>query len=161
MKLVLVALMGLALAWPTSGHWFDNMLMYQVYPRSFQDTNNDGVGDIKGITSRLQYLKDSGVDSIWLSPVLKSPQKDNGYDISDFKDVDPLFGSRADLIELMQKAKEMGLRIIMDFVPNHTSNEHEWFIKSENNDPEYADFYIWRHGRNGGPPNNWVCYTGC
>jgi glycosidase len=114
-KLVLVALLGLALVHnAVGGHWFENMLMYQVYPRSFQDTNGDGIGDIRGIITRLQYLKDSGVDSIWLSPVLKSPQKDNGYDISDFKDVDSLFGTRADLIELMQKAKEMGLKIMYE-----------------------------------------------
>ncbi len=101
--------------------------MYQIYPRSFQDTNGDGLGDLKGITSRLDYLADLGVDVLWLSPVYRSPQDDNGYDISDYRDIDPLFGTLDDMDELLAEAHRRGLKIVMDLVVNHTSDEHAWF----------------------------------
>lgn len=144
--------------------WWQSTVFYQIYPRSFKDSASDvnGTGDIKGIIEKLDYLKDTGITATWLSPILKSPQADHGYDISDFKTVDPLFGTNEDLEELFEKAKEMGIKIIMDFVPNHTSDEHEWFIKSEYNDPDYKDYYVWNSGKTnstGGQPlvpNNWV-----
>lgn len=143
--------------------WWKTANFYQIYPRSFKDSNNDGIGDIKGITSKLSYLKDLGVTATWLSPILKSPQVDYGYDIQDFEDVDMIFGTLPDLEELFAKCKEMGIKIIMDFVPNHTSDKHKWFIKSVAEDPDYKDFYVWHDGKPnplGGrnlPPNNWVC----
>ena len=111
----------------TPNPWWANAVVYQVYPRSFQDTNGDGIGDLKGITSRLDYLADLGVDVVWLSPVYKSPQDDNGYDISDYQDIDPLFGTLEDMDELLAEAHKRGLKIVMDLVVNHTSDEHAWF----------------------------------
>ena len=112
----------------TPNPWWANAVVYQVYPRSFQDTNGDGIGDLKGITSRLDYLADLGVDVVWLSPVYKSPQDDNGYDISDYQDIDPLFGTLEDMDELLAEAHKRGLKIVMDLVVNHTSDEHAWFL---------------------------------
>lgn len=126
-------------------------IVYQIYPRSFMDSNNDGIGDLQGIISRLDYLKDLGVDIIWLSPVYKSPNDDNGYDISDYMDINPEFGSMKDMDELIEKATQKGLRILMDLVINHTSDEHPWFIASRNPESEYRDYYIWRK-----KPNNWT-----
>ena len=111
----------------TPNPWWANAVVYQIYPRSFQDSNGDGIGDLKGITSRLDYLADLGVDVLWLSPVFKSPQDDNGYDISDYQDIDPLFGTMADMDELLAEAHKRGLKVIMDLVVNHTSDEHAWF----------------------------------
>ena len=114
----------------TPNPWWSNAVVYQIYPRSFQDTNGDGFGDLKGITSRLDYLADLGVDVLWLSPVYKSPQDDNGYDISDYQDIDPLFGTPDDMDELLAEAHKRGLKIVMDLVVNHCSDEHEWFKKA-------------------------------
>lgn len=125
-------------------------IVYQIYPRSFMDSNNDGIGDIQGIISKLDYLKRLGVDIIWLSPVYKSPNDDNGYDISDYMDINPEFGTMNDMDELIEKAAQKGLRILMDLVINHTSDEHQWFIESQNPESEYRDYYIWKD-----KPNNW------
>ncbi|WP_422678614.1 glycoside hydrolase family 13 protein [Bifidobacterium mongoliense] len=144
------------------GPWWANAVVYQVYPRSFQDSNNDGIGDIPGITSRLDYLADLGVDVLWLSPIYRSPQDDNGYDIADYRDVDPMFGTLYDLDELIGQAHARGIRIVMDLVVNHTSDEHAWFQASRRGDPQYADWYWWRPakpghtpGTPGAEPNNW------
>jgi glucan 1,6-alpha-glucosidase len=135
--------------------WWQNAVIYQVYPRSFQDSNGDGVGDIQGIISRLDYLKQLGIDAIWLSPVYKSPGKDNGYDIADYTAIDPQYGTMADMEQLITAAKSRGIRIVMDLVVNHTSDQHAWFKESRKsrNNP-YRDYYIWRDGRNGGAPND-------
>ena len=133
----------------TPNPWWSNAVVYQIYPRSFQDTNGDGLGDLKGITSRLDYLADLGVDVLWLSPVYKSPQDDNGYDISDYQDIDPLFGTLDDMDELLAEAHKRGLKIVMDLVVNHTSDEHAWFEASKNKDDEHADWYWWRPARPG------------
>ena len=122
----------------TPNPWWANAVVYQVYPRSFQDTNGDGIGDLKGITSRLDYLADLGVDVVWLSPVYKSPQDDNGYDISDYQDIDPLFGTLEDMDELLAEAHKRGLKIVMDLVVNHTSDEHAWFQASRDKDDPHA-----------------------
>uniref|UniRef100_A0A182MUP2 alpha-glucosidase n=1 Tax=Anopheles culicifacies TaxID=139723 RepID=A0A182MUP2_9DIPT len=143
----------------TDKEWWETALFYQIYPRSFYDTNADGVGDVRGVTAKLQYLKDTGVDATWLSPIFSSPQEDFGYDVSDFKQVDPLFGTNADLEQLFAEANKLGLKIVLDFVPNHTSNKHQWFIDSEKGIAPYRDYYVWHPGKmvNGQrvPPNNW------
>ncbi|XP_058449990.1 maltase 1-like [Malaya genurostris] len=140
--------------------WWETTVFYQIYPRSFYDSNGDGVGDVKGVTAKLQHLKDTGLDATWLSPIFSSPQEDYGYDVSDFLSVDPLFGTNEDLEELFAEAKKLGIKIILDFVPNHTSNQHEWFIKSEQRIDPYTDYYIWDSGKPNGDnrplaPNNW------
>jgi oligo-1,6-glucosidase/glucan 1,6-alpha-glucosidase len=124
--------------------WFKNSVVYQIYPLSFKDSNADGIGDIKGIMSKLDYLKELGVDVIWLSPVYQSPMRDNGYDISNYSKINPIFGCLEDLKELVDKVHEKQMRIIMDLVINHTSDEHEWFKRSVLGDPKYKDYYIWR-----------------
>ena len=151
----------------TPNPWWANAVVYQVYPRSFQDTNGDGIGDLKGITSRLDYLADLGVDVVWLSPVYKSPQDDNGYDISDYQDIDPLFGTLEDMDELLAEAHKRGLKIVMDLVVNHTSDEHAWFQASRDKDDPHADWYWWRPakpghepGTPGAEPNQWGSYFG-
>ena len=135
--------------------WWQSSVVYQIYPRSFQDSNGDGIGDIAGITSRLEYLEKLGIDVIWLSPVYKSPNDDNGYDISDYEAILPEFGTMADMNELIREAKQRGIQIIMDLVVNHTSDEHPWFkeAKKSKTNP-YRDYYIWRDPVNGGPPND-------
>lgn len=132
-----------------------DLVVYQVYPRSFKDSNADGIGDIKGITSKLNYIKSLGVDVIWLSPVYCSPNDDNGYDISDYLNINPEFGNMKDMNKLILEANLRGLKIMMDLVINHTSDEHEWFKKSVANDPKYKDYYIWRD-----KPNNWTSFFG-
>ncbi|MEK0279429.1 alpha-glucosidase [Bifidobacterium mongoliense] len=146
----------------TPNPWWANAVVYQIYPRSFQDGNGDGYGDLKGITSRLGYLADLGIDAIWLSPVYRSPQDDNGYDISDYRDIDPLFGTLGDMDVLLAKAHELGIKIVMDLVLNHTSDEHAWFQASRDKNSSYADWYWWRPARaghepgsQGAEPNNW------
>jgi alpha-glucosidase len=137
--------------------WWKHALIYEIYPRSFQDSNGDGVGDLKGITQRLDYLQTLGVDAIWLSPIYPSPQVDFGYDISDYENVDPQYGTLADFDELVAEAKKHNIRIIMDMVMNHTSDKHPWFIesKSSRTNPK-RDWYVWRDGKGPGiPPNNW------
>lgn len=135
--------------------WWKNAVVYQVYPRSFFDSNGDGVGDLPGICAKLGYISSLGVDAIWLNPVYRSPQADNGYDIADFEDVEPLFGTMEDMHLLIQQARHHGLRIIMDMVLNHTSDEHRWFLESKQNrtNPK-QDWYVWRDGVPGTPPNS-------
>lgn len=141
--------------------WWMNEVAYQIYPRSFKDSNDDGIGDIKGIISKLDYLKDLGIKLIWLSPVFKSPQKDYGYDISDYKDIDPMYGTLDDMDELIFQAQKRNIKIIMDLVMNHTSNQHEWFEKSRLKIEPYTDYYIWEDPVNGKEPNNWTSiFTG-
>ena len=134
--------------------WWQEAAVYQIYPRSFQDSNNDGIGDLQGIISRLDYIKNLGVDVIWLCPVYQSPNYDNGYDISDYQDIMADFGTMADFEELLKQAHQKGLKIIMDLVVNHTSFKHRWFVESrKSKDNEYRDYYIWREGKNDQPPN--------
>lgn len=130
-------------------------IVYQIYPRSFKDSNGDGVGDIQGIISKLDYVKSLGVDVIWLSPVYRSPNDDNGYDISDYLDINPEYGNMKDMDELIDQAKQKGLKIMMDLVINHTSDEHPWFIASQDPSSPYRDYYIWKE-----KPNNWTSFFG-
>ena len=132
--------------------WWRSAVVYQIYPRSFQDSNGDGIGDLPGITSRLDYLAELGVDVLWLSPVYRSPQVDNGYDISDYQDVDPLFGTLDDLDELLAEAHRRGLAVVMDLVVNHTSDQHPWFVESRDPASPKRDWYYWRHARPGHLP---------
>lgn len=136
--------------------WWQKEVIYQIYPRSFKDTNNDGVGDIKGIIEKLPYLNSLGITMVWICPIFKSPMVDNGYDISDYKDINSEFGSLDDLETLLNKAKQYDIKVMLDLVVNHTSDEHEWF-KTALNDPEspYRDYYIFKEGVDGAPPNNW------
>lgn len=139
--------------------WWQEQIVYQIYPRSFQDSNGDGIGDIPGIISRLDEIKELGAGILWLSPVYCSPNADNGYDISDYRDINPEYGTMADMDELILQCRRRGLRLIMDLVVNHTSDEHEWFQKSRDKDSPYRDYYIWRPGRqDGSPPNNWTSF---
>lgn len=136
--------------------WWKEAVVYQVYPRSFQDSNGDGTGDLPGVTARLEYLHDLGVDVIWLSPFYRSPGKDMGYDISDYQAIQPEFGTLEDFDALLAGAHRLGMKIVIDLVVNHTSEEHAWFKESrKSRDNPYRDYYIWRDGVNGGPPNNW------
>lgn len=136
--------------------WWQKSVVYQIYPRSFQDSNGDGIGDLKGITSRLTYLAKLGVDVIWLSPIYKSPNEDNGYDISDYRAIMDEFGTMEDFDEMLTAAHSLGLRIVLDLVVNHSSDEHPWFVESKKaKDNPYRDFYIWRDGKEGDVPNNW------
>ena len=137
--------------------WWQTGVIYQVYPRSFQDSNGDGVGDLKGISQRLEHLVDLGIDAIWISPIFPSPMRDFGYDVSDYCDIHPLFGSLADFDALLEAAHARGLKVILDFVPNHTSDEHPWFQESRSSklNPK-RDWYVWRDAKpDGSPPNNW------
>ncbi|MDE5412730.1 glycoside hydrolase family 13 protein [Alkalihalobacterium chitinilyticum] len=142
--------------------WWKESVVYQIYPRSFMDSNGDGIGDIQGIISKLDHLKDLGIDIIWLSPVYKSPNDDNGYDISDYKDIMDEFGTMADWEELLAQIHNRGMKLIMDLVVNHSSDEHEWFIEAKKSkDNPYRDYYIWRKGKDGKEPNNWEsCFSG-
>lgn len=141
--------------------WWKSAVIYQVYPKSFQDTNGDGIGDIQGIIKRLDYLKELSVDAIWISPIYKSPQVDSGYDISDYQDIDPIFGNMDDMDELIKEAKKRNIRIIMDLVLNHSSDQHKWFIEAKKSkDNPYHDYYIWRDGVEGTPPNEMMAYFG-
>ena len=135
--------------------WWKNAVVYQIYPKSFQDSDGDGIGDIPGIISRLDYLKKLGIDAIWLSPVYRSPQDDNGYDISDYQDIEPMFGTMEDMEQLFAEAKKCGIRIMMDLVLNHTSDEHRWFLEAKKSkDNPYHDYYVWRDGEEGIYPND-------
>lgn len=136
--------------------WWKESVVYQVYPRSFYDSNGDGIGDLRGIIEKLDYIKELGVDVIWLCPVYRSPNDDNGYDISDYYDIMDEFGTMADWKELLAEVHKRGMKLIMDLVVNHTSDEHPWFIESRSSkDNKYRDYYIWRPGKNGREPNNW------
>ncbi|MFT8949536.1 MAG: alpha-glucosidase [Liquorilactobacillus hordei] len=141
--------------------WWQKAVVYQVYPRSFQDSNDDGIGDLGGVLKRLPYIKKLGVDVIWLNPVYKSPDKDNGYDISDYRSIQPKFGNMEIFDKLLAEAHRLGLRIVMDLVVNHTSDQHKWFKESQKSkDNPYRDFYIWRDGKEGKVPNNWGSFFG-
>jgi alpha-glucosidase len=142
--------------------WWRRGIFYQVYPRSFQDSNADGVGDIRGIIERLPYLESLGIDAVWLSPIFPSPMADFGYDISDYTGIDPLFGTMEDFDALIEAARGRGLKLILDLVPNHTSDRHPWFAESRaSRDNPKRDWYIWRDGKpDGGPPNNWLSEFG-
>lgn len=135
--------------------WWKDAVVYQIYPKSFQDSNGDGMGDIPGIISRLDYLKELGISAIWMSPVCKSPQDDNGYDISDYQDIDPMFGCLDDMERLIEEAKKRDIKILIDLVLNHTSDEHRWFIEAKKSkDNPYHDYYVWRDGVEGEYPND-------
>lgn len=143
--------------------WWKEAVVYQIYPRSFMDSDGDGIGDLKGITSRLDHLRYLGIDVIWLSPVYKSPNDDNGYDISDYQEIMDEFGTMEDFDEMLAAAHERGIRVVMDLVVNHTSDEHRWFVESRKSvDNAYRDYYIWREGKDAQtPPNNWgSCFGG-
>ncbi len=138
-----------------SDKWWKKVVVYQIYPKSFQDSNGDGIGDINGIIERLDYLKDLGIGAIWLSPVCRSPQDDNGYDISDYTDIDPMFGCLEDMEHLIEEAKKRNIYIIMDLVLNHSSDEHKWFLEAKKSkDNPYHDYYVWRDGVEGILPND-------
>jgi alpha-glucosidase len=145
------------------GHqWWQHAVFYEIYPRSFADSNNDGVGDLKGITSKLDYLKDLGVDAIWISPCFPSPQVDFGYDVSDYENIDPMYGTLADFDVMASEAKKRDIHIILDFVVNHSSDQHKWFLDSKSSlTSAHRDWYIWRDGKGPGePPNNWISTFG-
>jgi alpha-glucosidase len=147
---------------PEGHQWWQNAVFYEIYPRSFADSNNDGIGDLKGITSKLDYLKDLGVDAIWITPCFPSPQVDFGYDVSDYENIDPIYGSLTDFDMLAAEAKRHGIHVILDFVVNHTSDQHKWFLDSKSSrTSEHRDWYIWRDGKGPGqPPNNWTSIFG-
>jgi oligo-1,6-glucosidase len=139
--------------------WWKSAVVYQIYPRSFADSNGDGIGDIPGITSKLDYLAELGVDVLWLSPAYKSPQDDNGYDISDYEDIDPIFGTLDDMRTLLAEARERGIKIVMDLVVNHSSDEHAWFIESASSkDNPKRDWYYWRDPVDGHEPTSWQSF---
>ncbi|WP_026525004.1 glycoside hydrolase family 13 protein [Butyrivibrio sp. MB2005] len=139
--------------------WWKNAVVYQIYPRSFKDSNGDGIGDLKGITEKLDYLQNLGVTIIWLSPIYKSPNKDNGYDISDYRDIMTEFGTMADFDEMLSEAHKRGLKIVMDLVVNHSSDQHKWFLESKKSkDNPYRDYYIWKDPVDGHEPTNWGAF---
>ena len=145
----------------TERAWWKESVVYQIYPRSFKDSNGDGIGDLRGIIEKLDYLRNLGVDVLWLSPIYKSPNDDNGYDISDYRDIMTEFGTMADFDELLKTAHEKGLKIMLDLVVNHTSDEHAWFVESrKSKDNPYRDYYIWRDPVDGGMPNRWQASFG-
>ena len=135
-------------------------VVYQIYPKSFYDTNGDGLGDLNGVTAKLDYLRELGVDFLWLTPFFVSPQKDNGYDVADYCAVDPRFGTMEDVDTLIRAAKARGIGLMFDMVFNHTSTEHEWFKRALTGDPDYMDYYIWKDGKEGQPPTNWASKFG-
>ncbi|WP_350238876.1 alpha,alpha-phosphotrehalase [Pectobacterium colocasium] len=139
----------------TSLPWWQNGVIYQIYPKSFQDSTGNGIGDIAGITARLDYLQQLGVDAIWLTPVYLSPQVDNGYDVADYCAIDPTYGTMADMETLIAEAHRRRIRIVMDMVFNHTSTQHHWFLNAQDRRSPYRHFYIWRDGNDGALPNNW------
>jgi alpha-glucosidase len=145
-----------------SAPWWQTGLIYQIYPRSFQDSDADGIGDLQGIAQRLTYLQELGVDGVWVSPIFRSPMADFGYDISDYTDIDPVFGTLADFDDFLEQAHALELKVILDFVPNHTSNKHSWFEQSRSSrDNPKRNWYIWRNpAPGGGPPNNWLSNFG-
>ena len=147
----------------SEGHqWWQHAVFYEIYPRSFADSNGDGIGDLNGITSKLDYLKGLGVDAIWITPCYPSPQVDFGYDVSDYENIDPMYGTLKDFDQLTKTAKKHDIRIIMDFVMNHTSEQHKWFLNSRSSRTSpFRDWYVWRNGNGPGqPPNNWVALFG-
>ncbi len=146
---------------PEGHQWWQNAVFYEIYPRSFADSNNNGIGDLNGIASKLDYLKDLGVDAIWITPCFPSPQVDFGYDVSDYENIDPMYGTLKDFDHLASEAKKRNIRIILDFVLNHSSDQHKWFIDSRSSKTSsHRDWYVWHDGKNGGPPNNWTSTFG-
>jgi len=145
----------------TQEPWWKTAIFYELYPRSFADGTDDGMGDIPGITSKLDYLKSIGVGAIWITPFFPSPQVDFGYDISDYRAIAPEYGTMADFDKLLDEAKKRDIKIVLDFVMNHTSDKHAWFkaSRSSRKDPK-RDWFVWRDGKNGGPPNNWQALFG-
>jgi len=146
----------------TGGEWWRTAVIYQIYPRSFADGNGDGVGDLLGISQRLDYVAGLGIDAVWLSPIFRSPMADFGYDVADYRDVDPIFGTLDELDTLVSEAHARGLRVLLDLVPNHTSDEHEWFADARSSrESRHRNWYVWRDpAPDGGPPNNWKSYFG-
>ena len=144
------------------GHqWWQHAVFYELYPRSFADSNNNGIGDLNGITSKMDYLKDLGVDAIWITPCFPSPQVDFGYDVSDYQNIDPMYGTLDDFDKMSSEAKQRNIRIILDFVMNHTSDQHKWFQDSKSSKTaQYRDWYVWRDGKGNQPPNNWLSVFG-
>ena len=143
------------------GKWWQEAVIYEIYPRSFYDANGDGIGDLQGIIQKLDYLKDLGVTAIWICPFYRSPMDDNGYDVSDFYSVAEEYGTMDDLKALIAELHKRDMKLIVDLVLNHTSDEHPWFIESRKSvDNPYRDFYIWRKGNNGQPPTNWESFFG-
>ncbi|XP_017471231.1 PREDICTED: maltase A1-like [Rhagoletis zephyria] len=163
-KLIGIFLLALALCHLSHSEqdWWENGNFYQIYPRSFKDSDGDGVGDLNGVNEKLEYVKDIGMKGVWLSPIFQSPMADFGYDISNYTNVQPEYGTNEDLLALIERAHSLGLHLILDFVPNHTSDEHEWFQRSVANDSYYRDFYIWHDGVINSttgerqPPSNWI-----
>src|ERR1700737_1678765 len=136
--------------------WWQDAVFYEIYPRSFADSNNDGIGDLNGITSKLDYLRELGVDAVWITPCFPSPQVDFGYDVSDYEAIDPMYGTMKDFDRLVNEAKKRNIRVILDFVVNHTSDQQKWFLDSRSSKTsKYRDWYIWRDGKGSQPPNNW------
>ena len=145
-----------------NAEWWKSGIVYQVYPRSFQDTDGDGIGDLRGIGRRMPYLAGLGVDAVWISPIFVSPMADFGYDVADYRAIDPIFGTLDDFDAVAAEAHRLGLKLILDFVPNHTSEQHPWFIESRSSrtNPK-RDWYIWKDpAPDGGPPNNWLSNFG-
>ena len=142
--------------------WWKESIVYQIYPRSYQDSNGDGIGDIRGIINRLDHVKSLGVNVIWLSPVFQSPNDDNGYDVSDYCDIHPEFGTMDDFDELLEGIHQRGMKLLIDLVFNHSSDEHRWFEESRaSRDSDKRDYYIWKDpAADGGPPNNWLSFFG-
>lgn len=140
-----------------TNEWWKTATVYQIYPKSFRDTDGDGVGDLNGIIEKLDYLKTLGVDVLWLTPIYRSPQKDNGYDISDYFNIQPEYGTMGDLDRLLEEAHDRDLKIVMDIVVNHTSTAHQWFQEAKKNvQNPYHDYYIWKNPKaDGSAPNNW------
>ena len=146
---------------PESWIWWKHGVIYHIYPRSFQDSDGDGIGDIRGIIRRLGYLKELGINGIWISPMYKSPMVDFGYDVSGYREIDPLFGTMNDFLELLGKAHESGIRIILDMILNHTSDQHPWFVESSSSlHNAKRNWYIWKDGYMGSQPNNWKSAVG-
>ena len=139
-------------------HWWQTGVIYQIYPRSYQDSDGNGVGDLPGIIQRLDYVQRLGVDAIWLSPIFPSPMRDFGYDVADYRGIEPLFGTMDDFDRLLAEAHGRGLKLLLDLVPNHSSDQHPWFQESRSSrDNPKRDWYIWRDpAPDGGPPNNWL-----
>ncbi|XP_062320204.1 amino acid transporter heavy chain SLC3A1 [Osmerus eperlanus] len=159
LALVALTITVIALS-PRCLSWWQSSPVYQIYPRSFKDSNGDGVGDLKGITEKLQHFVDLNIKAVWISPFYKSPMIDFGYDVEDFRSVDPLFGTMQDFDDLLNKMHDMGLKLIMDFIPNHTSDKHQWFQRSQAREEKYKDYYIWVDCDGITPPNNWVSIFG-
>ena len=143
-----------------NGKWWENSTVYQIYPKSFFDSNGDGIGDIEGVRRKLGYIRSLGVDIIWLCPYLKSPQADNGYDVSDYYEIDPIFGNKEDLRKLIDECHATGLKFVMDMVTNHSSDEHEWFKKALAGDEKYMGYYYFKDPVDGREPNNWESIFG-